>query len=269
MDRLAAAQDEANALRNDSFQVKKVAASQNKASLEDNLATIKTAHKKALEEGNWDQATDLQERMSKTQTQIMALEAYESNNQRPPAPRNYLPPPDPAEEPNLETEVEGAGDDNFDITSLPEPAQEWLQANGDGLQRSAALRGAAQDINNDLLAEGWDDQTVEFYDELDNRISAKLPEFGQASRTHTSSQASRFQAAAAGGGATSRASTGRRPLTGTSPRRSPNRVQLTRGDLNGAKELGVDVKEWARRKKEMQDSDNPSGWTDIATNRDG
>ena len=113
-------------------------------------------------------------------------------------------------------------------------AREWISDNSEWYNKDRISTQAAHVINEDLLQEGFDPETEEFYTEISKRLKKELPhKFGQQEEpTNKPAQV------VAGKSRTSASSKGK--------------IRLSQEDLRLAKKMGVPLDVYAREKAKVE-----------------
>ena len=113
-------------------------------------------------------------------------------------------------------------------------AREWISDNSDWYNKDRILTQAAHVVNEDLLQEGFDPETEEFYTEISKRLKKEMPhKFGQQEEpTNKPAQV------VAGKSRTSASSKGK--------------IRLSQEDLRLAKKMGVPLDVYAREKAKVE-----------------
>ena len=113
-------------------------------------------------------------------------------------------------------------------------AREWISDNSEWYNKDRILTQAAHVVNEDLLQEGFDPETEEFYTEISKRLKKEMPhKFGQQEEpTNKPAQV------VAGKSRTSASSKGK--------------IRLSQEDLRLAKKMGVPLDVYAREKAKVE-----------------
>ncbi len=113
-------------------------------------------------------------------------------------------------------------------------AREWISDNSDWYNKDRILTQAAHVVNEDLLQEGFDPETEEFYTEISKRLKKEMPhKFGQQEEpTNKPAQV------VAGKSRTSASSKGK--------------IRLSQEDVRLAKKMGVPLDVYAKEKAKVE-----------------
>ena len=196
-------------------------------SLGNQLSTVSTRLKSAIEEGNTDEQVKLYESMAEIRSQMTKTEDYA------------------ARVPQKEKTEKKA----------PPLATEWVKENSTwfnkpGYRKETAM---AYGIDAELTEEGWDVHDPGYYDEMTKRLKITgLPYFNKSEENTSKSNQNVVQK-------TNRVQS---PVAGVSRKKgtSGNRVKLTSDDLSTAKTFGIDIndevalKRFAKEVKSFSDT---------------
>ena len=180
-------------------------------------AQTKEALKKAIEEGDTDAQLDFSEQIADYRAAMRVSEMQ----------RNQRAQQETAS-PTVGRAVQAAQD------PAPQKAMQWWERNnwfnGQGYERETA---AARAIDVQLDIEGFDKDSDDYYDQLNNRLHNVFPELvSGSSPSNTKRTKSRSPVA---------------PSTGGSPNYKGNRVRLTKQQLSAAREVGITTEDGLKR----------------------
>lgn len=207
-------------------------------SVKETLERVKKDLKAAVEAGDTDSLIKGQEALSENKVRLMALESsknnFEAEQKR-----------QPQKQAQRETSNTGA--------SAPQAAINWAEKNDGWFNKNRALTGTALGINQDLLEEGHDPESAEFYQELDKRMSPFKP------KTNPPAEKEK---------ALNKKTT---PVVNSSSKTVPQKsVKVTPQDQERARRLGISPKSYLRQKAAYErDSQNSvSTFKPIFINKD-
>jgi len=211
-------------------------------SIETQLQDLAYKQERALQEGNYRAHAQLSQQVADTNLKMRVLD-YET--QKPPQRREYKPPAQQVE--------------------VPEVAHEWADSNSWFMtpksQDDAIKRQAALVLSSVMINEGMNPADSGFYQELDQRLNSRFG--GTPSSESQDAPQNEFQEAP-------RPYTEDRPVVGGAGRQAPvrrsgkNTVRITREEKDLADSLGITPQEYVRQKTAQQDAtDSGSGWTEI------
>jgi len=180
-------------------------------------AQTKEALKKAIEEGDTDAQLDFSEQIADYRAAMRVSEMQ--RNQR-------------AQQETASPTVGRA--QQAAQNPAPQKAMQWWERNnwfnGQGYERETA---AARAIDVQLDIEGFDKDSDDYYDQLNNRLHNVFPELvSGSSPSNTKRTKSRSPVA---------------PSTGGSPNYKGNRVRLTKQQLSAAREVGITTEDGLKR----------------------
>jgi len=180
-------------------------------------AQTKEALKKAIEEGDTDAQLDFSEQIADYRAAMRVSEMQ--RNQR-------------AQQETASPTVGRA--QQAAQNPAPQKAMQWWEKNnwfnGQGYERETA---AARAIDVQLDIEGFDKDSDDYYDQLNNRLHNVFPELvSGSSPSNTKRTKSRSPVA---------------PSTGGSPNYKGNRVRLTKQQLSAAREVGITTEDGLKR----------------------
>jgi len=186
-------------------------------SLGNQLSSVSSQLKTAIEEGNTDQQVKLYESMAEIRSQMTKTEDYAARV------------PKPAEKTDKKA---------------PPLATEWVKENSTwfnkpGFRKETAM---AYGIDAELTEEGWDVHDPGYYDEMTKRLKASgLPYFNKSEENTSKTEQNVVQ----------KNNRVQSPVAGVSRKKgtSNNRVKLTSDDLATAKNFGININDEAALKR--------------------
>jgi hypothetical protein len=195
----------------------------------DKLKLAEEGYKNAYDSGDKDKLLEAQKAIADATTELRMVEAK----------RFYI------EDQAKKTEPKQAdsGDKEAPREAQPQPqkppklhkfAREWISDNSEWYNKDRITTQAAHIINEDLLQEGFDPESEEFYTEISKRLKKEMPhKFGQQEEpTNKPAQV------VAGKSRTSASSKGK--------------IRLSQEDLRLAKKMGVPLDVYAREKAKVE-----------------
>ena len=195
----------------------------------DKLKLAEEGYKNAYDSGDKDKLLEAQKAIADATTELRMVEAK----------RFYI------EDQAKKTEPKQAdsGDKEAPREAQPQPqkppklhkfAREWISDNSEWYNKDRITTQAAHIINEDLLQEGFDPETEEFYTEISKRLKKEMPhKFGQQEEpTNKPAQV------VAGKSRTSASSKGK--------------IRLSQEDVRLAKKMGVPLDVYAREKAKVE-----------------
>jgi len=179
---------------------------------------LNTAYQKAIEEQNVEKQVEAQQKMSQLAIEKERLRLRKSKLEQQEATK-------PVETPSVEQVVSQAP---AQPQAQPDPrAQEWATDNK-WFGTDKAMTYTAMSLHDEIVAEGFDASSDEYYNEIDRRIRKEFPQKFEDTSKPTQKVAS----------AVRKTATGRRT------------VKLTPSQVAIAKKLGVPLEEYAKHVKE-------------------
>ena len=179
-------------------------------------AQTKEALKKAIEEGDTDAQLDFSEQIADYRAAMRVSEMQKNQRMQ-----------QETASPTVGRAVQAAQD------PAPQKAMQWWDKNkwfnGSGYERETA---AARAIDVQLDIEGFDKDSDEYYNQLNNRLQNVFPELVSGSSPSKPRIKSRSPVA---------------PSTGGSPNYKGNRVRLTKQQLSAAREVGITTEDGLKR----------------------
>ena len=197
--------------------------------LKEKLKLAEEGYKNAYDSGDKDKLLEAQKAIADATTELRMVDAK----------RFYM--DDQAKK--TESKQVDSGDKEAPKETQPKPqqppklhklAREWISDNSDWYNKDRILTQAAHVINEDLLQEGFDPETEEFYTEISKRLKKEMPhKFGQQEEpTNKPAQV------VAGKSRTSASSKGK--------------IRLSQEDVRLAKKMGVPLDVYAREKAKVE-----------------
>lgn len=154
-------------------------------------------------------------------------------------------------------------------------AMEWVEDHPQ-FKTDPVFYGAAIALNNKLIAEGFDSDSDEFYEELNSRLAPKFPEvFGDLNESVVESEEDTDSSDTDGEELTDvkpksvkpspkqTVAASARPVGKTIPVRKTQQVTLSDADLAMATRMGLDPKKYALRKMHMSKNRGEDGYAPI------
>ena len=179
-------------------------------------AQTKEALKKAIEEGDTDAQLDFSEQIADYRAAMRVSEMQRNQRMQ-----------QETASPTVGRAQQAAQN------PAPQKAMQWWERNkwfnGSGYERETA---AARAIDVQLDIEGFDKDSDEYYDQLNNRLQNVFPELVSGSSPSKPRIKSRSPVA---------------PSTGGSPNYKGNRVRLTKQQLSAAREVGITTEDGLKR----------------------
>lgn len=204
-------------------------------SLDQQIKAMKAAFDKAYADGN-------QEQLFELQTQLADLVAEKKMVERT---RKSVPPKSGGEpQPPTQPTTDSAPKAEPRPKQLAAHQAEWLEANKGWFRKDVQLTLAAEIIAANLGQEGYSADDEDFFEELDKRLRKELPQKFAAPKPKQSPTVQARQSVV--------------------PQAGKVKVRITAEDREMARQLNIDVTEYARHKarREMAES-SASGYTEI------
>jgi len=198
------------------------------STIEDSLKRAKVQLKQAIEAGNAEDIADLQGHITELTWDKKTIESAKARIPAPNAPGEGKPPQttpqsNPQSQPRMHPKLSS-----------------WVEDN-DWFKKSQPMRAAAIALDTELRSEGFQYEDDDFYEELDKRLDRLFPDrFGKVEKK------------------TSPVAGGNRNVPGA-PSKS---IKLSKEEVERATKLGVSLQEYARRKAQV-DNSNDDGYTVI------
>ena len=196
--------------------------------IKEKLKLAEEGYKNAYDSGDKDKLLEAQKAIADATTELRMVEAK----------RFYM--ADQAKK----TEPKQKNGEDKEVTQEAQPqpqrpklhklAREWISDNSEWYNKDRILTQAAHVVNEDLLQEGFDPETEEFYTEISKRLKKEMPhKFGQQEEpTNKPAQV------VAGKSRTSASSKGK--------------IRLSQEDVRLAKKMGVPLDVYAREKAKVE-----------------
>ena len=208
-------QEENKNLRTTSVNTSRERVTSDEASITSTETLLNTAYKQAVEQGDVDKQVEAQQKIAELAIEKERLRLRKNRLEQ-----------QTAQEP--EQTVEQAIDAQPQPQAQPDPkAQEWASDNK-WFGTDKAMTYTAMSFHDDLIAEGFDATTDEYYNEIDRRIRKEFPQKFEDQSKPKQTVASAVRKSASG-------------------RRT---VKLTPSQVAIAKKLGVPLEEYAKHVKE-------------------
>ena len=208
-------QEENKNLKTTSVNTSRERVTSDEASITSTETLLNTAYKQAVEQGDVDKQVEAQQKIAELAIEKERLRLRKNRLEQ-----------QTAQEP--EQTVEQAIDAQPQPQAQPDPkAQEWA-ADNKWFGTDKAMTYTAMSFHDDLIAEGFDATTDEYYNEIDRRIRKEFPQKFEDQSKPKQTVASAVRKSASG-------------------RRT---VKLTPSQVAIAKKLGVPLEEYAKHVKE-------------------
>ena len=196
--------------------------------LKEKLALAEEGYKNAYDSGDKDKLLEAQKAIADATTELRMVDAkrfYIEDQAKKTEPQQKN-----GEDKNVKQEVQTQPKQ----PKLHKLAREWISDNSEWYNKDRITTQAAHIINEDLLQEGFDPETEEFYTEISKRLKKEMPhKFGQQEET-TNKPAQ----VVAGKSRTSASSKGK--------------IRLSQEDVRLAKKMGVPLDVYAREKAKVE-----------------
>jgi len=196
--------------------------------LETNMGSIEEKMKRAMEEQDTENFLKLQKELTASQVELMVAKTAKSR----------LAAEDSEPEQDRRSSQREATQNQR--PQLPKPLLDWKKRN-DWFEKDRARTGMALGINAELLEEGYDPTSAEFYEEIDSRMSAILGTSRKQPEGATPTKKKIL------------------PVGESSKASPPASVQVTSKDRAFAKKMGIDPKEYLRQKAAYEAQKSSSG----------
>ena len=211
-------QEENKNLQATSINTSRERVSSDEASITSTETLLKTALKQAMEAGDVEKQVEAQEKIGQLAIEKERLRIRKNKLQQQESVK-------PEETPSVEQIIDPA---QTNQQRQPDPkAQMWAEKN-EWFGTKKAMTYTAMSLHDDLVAEGFDASSDEYYNEIDRRIRKEFPQEFEDQNRPTQKVAS----------AVRKTSNGRRT------------VRLTPSQVAIAKKLGVPLEEYAKHVKE-------------------
>ena len=240
-----------------------------KEGLGSQIENIKKQLRKAIEEGDSESVVDLQTSLHDTQIKLAAV-TYELQGED--------------EDDYTDTVEQEARQQKQPVKGPSEKALAWVDEHPE-FNSDPVFHGAAMMVNNTLIREGYNPDSVDFYEELNDRLSTRFPEIfdnededdveytrdtsededideEQRTKNKPSKKTTSRSNSKSKSRQTTHVSGASRPVTGSAgkARQQSNRntVKLSPTDVELAKKWGIPLESFARRKKLYESRDKDS-----------
>ena len=196
--------------------------------LKEKLALAEEGYKNAYDSGDKDKLLEAQKAIADATTELRMVDAkrfYIEDQAKKTEPQQKN-----GEDKNVKQEVQTQPKQ----PKLHKLAREWISDNSEWYNKDRITTQAAHIINEDLLQEGFDPETEEFYTEISKRLKKEMPhKFGQQEEpTNKPAQV------VAGKSRTSASSKGK--------------IRLSQEDVRLAKKMGVPLDVYAKEKAKVE-----------------
>ncbi|HUT87314.1 MAG TPA: hypothetical protein VMX15_04435 [Candidatus Heimdallarchaeota archaeon] len=217
-------QNELSRLRDNETQTRSIALKEAEKRIASELLSARAAYKAAVESGDADAQADAQEALATASAErthiarVMPVEAARQQPQQPQQPQ-YQQPQQQQPQPPIDPKTVKW------VQSNP-----WFEADG-----NEAKTFTAYGIHYEMVGEGFDPNTDDYYTELDKRLGATYPDLSEGKSVTTPRKKP----------ATVVASAQREPG-------SPTKVRLTSTEVDLAKKFGVTLEDFAKEKVRLE-----------------
>ncbi len=226
-----------------------------KAALEAKIVSLSARLKQAMVEGDTDQTIELNDELLNTKMELAVLAAEISNIQEPEA------------APRAPSKAQ---------PQVSRKALAWVEAHP-AFKTDPVFYGAAMATNNRLMQEGFDPDSDDFYDELNERLAPKFPEvFGDLPQDDVESEEDTDSSDFDGEELPDVKPVSKKPSPkqtvsasarptgkGATPPRKSEKVTLTQDELAQAHRMGISPEKYALRKMHMAKNKRADGYTPI------
>ena len=187
------------------------------------VESAKAKYRKAYEEGDTDGVVNNQEAMIAAQAELKEAENWEKNYQQRVSEYQAW------QQSQQQAPQQSQPQQQFQQPRPSALAEQWAEKNT-WFRSDAEMTDYAQRIHRGLVAEGFDTESDDYYDELTNRVKNKFPESFEGSDQ------------------TIRSNTIAQPVASATRSATPGRksVKLTASQVKIAKKLGVPLAEYAK-----------------------
>ena len=194
----------------------------------DKLKLAEEGYKNAYDSGDKDKLLEAQKAIADATTELRMVEAkrfYIEDQAKKTEPKQTNDEAQPQPQPQAQPQAQ---------PKLHKFAREWISDNSEWYNKDRITTQAAHVINEDLLQEGFDPESEEFYTEISKRLKKEMPhKFGQQEEpTNKPAQV------VAGKSRTSASSKGK--------------IRLSQEDVRLAKKMGVPLDVYAREKAKVE-----------------
>ena len=204
-----------------------------RSSLQDRLKAAEQKYKSAYDAADKDALFEANLEMSKATVELQALDAWDrAEKEKAAVP---APPPPPQQAPAQ--------------LQLAPITKEWMDSNpwfGRGPNADRTATAAAVAISDDLIEEGFDPTSPEFYGEVEKRLVAEMPRMASKLGKEKEPEP-------------------RRPMVAGQSRTPGRRVRLDEGTVRASTRLGASLEDTARYMEKIQDAGD--GYVNIDVKR--
>jgi hypothetical protein len=209
------------------------------SNLEDKAKALRSEAAKALDEGDTEKWANLNDRLVDTRSRLLNAQGIKARV----APGDNAPPQQQPQPSAPQQRPQGA-----DVAQLPQRSQDWIADRG-FMDWPMSAKHFAHGVDHDLGQEGYDPNSPEYFEEMDNRIKAAFPQLyaGEEPAAPTLPAPRKNAQGAAPVAEPSN-------VTGQAPQRG--KVTLTAEDQASMRNFGLDpnnpehLKEYARNKSQ-------------------
>ena len=198
-------------------------------SLQDKIKVAEKRFQDAYDAADRDAILAAQNDLIEARLEVKALDAWERSN------KVEAPPPAPQPQPQQQQQLAPA-------------TKEWMDSNpwfGRGPNADRLATAAAVAISDDLVTEGYDPISTEFYEEVEKRLVAEMPRM--------SSKISKGEPEP------------RKPVVAGQSRTPSRRIRLDEGTVKASQRLGATMEDTARYLEKIQDAGD--GYVNIDIKR--
>ncbi len=198
-------------------------------SLQDKIKVAEKRFQDAYDAADRDAILAAQNDLIEARLEVKALDAWERSNKVDPAPAPQAPAPQAPQQ-------------------LAPATKEWMDSNpwfGRGANADRLATAAAVAISDDLVTEGYDPASTEFYEEVEKRLVAEMPRMA--------SKISKGEPEP------------RKPVVAGQSRTPSRRIRLDEGTVRASNRLGATLEDTARYMEKIQDAGD--GYVNIDVKR--
>ena len=200
-----------------------------RTSLQDKIKVAEKRFQDAYDAADRDAILAAQNDLIEARLEAKALDAWERSNKVDPAPAPQAPAPQAPQQ-------------------LAPATKEWMDSNpwfGRGANADRLATAAAVAISDDLVTEGYDPASTEFYEEVEKRLVAEMPRMA--------SKISKGEPEP------------RKPVVAGQSRTPSRRIRLDEGTVRASNRLGATLEDTARYMEKIQDAGD--GYVNIDIKR--
>ena len=200
-----------------------------RTSLQDKIKVAEKRFQDAYDAADRDAILAAQNDLIEARLEAKALDAWERSNKVDPAPAPQAPAPQAPQQ-------------------LAPATKEWMDSNpwfGRGANADRLATAAAVAISDDLVTEGYDPASTEFYEEVEKRLVAEMPRMA--------SKISKGEPEP------------RKPVVAGQSRTPSRRIRLDEGTVRASNRLGATLEDTARYMEKIQDAGD--GYVNIDVKR--